>query len=329
MVVAERKVIASRALGEERELWIHLPRGYAEGNLRYPVLYVLDGQGLTVGTAGQTEILARGENAPAIIVVGISSTTSQDRQRNFRPGKEGRADEFLGFLVDEVKPMVEKSYRTEPFALLAGHSLGGLFALHALAVRPDSFSAYIAVSPPLGSRDRIVLGETEALLARAPATRAHVFVAMGDEGARFPREPFDAFTALMARAKEPLRWRPLHLPGETHTTTFLPALWAALRWIYAGWDTNETTVAAIETHYQRLTKRLGYPIPVPEGTWNRVGYELLAAKNPAGAVAVFEKMTRDYPKSANAWDSLAEGYEAAGRKADAEKARQTKARVGR
>ena len=28
-----------------------------------------------------------------------------------------------------------------------GHSLGGLFALHALVTRPDTFDAYIAISP--------------------------------------------------------------------------------------------------------------------------------------------------------------------------------------
>lgn len=54
-----------------------------------------------------------------------------------------------------------------------------------------------------------------------------------------------------------------------------------------------------------------------EPSLNRLGYQLLNAKHPAVAVQVLELVTRDWPTSANAYDSLADAYVAAGRTADA------------
>ncbi len=49
-----------------------------------------------------------------------------------------------------------------------------------------------------------------------------------------------------------------------------------------------------------------------EALLNTVGYELLAKKQPAAAAMVLERNVKLYPKSWNAYDSLAEAYAAAG-----------------
>jgi hypothetical protein len=59
-----------------------------------------------------------------------------------------------------------------------------------------------------------------------------------------------------------------------------------------------------------------------ENELNKVGYALLNAEKPADAVRVFRRITEDFPDSANAWDSLAEGQIAAGDKAGARKSYQ-------
>ena len=51
----------------------------------------------------------------------------------------------------ELIPKIEGQYRTQPFRIFAGHSLGGLFAVHTMLTRPDLFNAYIAVSPIPGA----------------------------------------------------------------------------------------------------------------------------------------------------------------------------------
>lgn len=54
-----------------------------------------------------------------------------------------------------------------------------------------------------------------------------------------------------------------------------------------------------------------------EGDLNQAGYELLGEDRHAAAIAVLEIATEAYPDSANVWDSLAEGYLAAGDRARA------------
>jgi hypothetical protein len=47
-----------------------------------------------------------------------------------------------------------------------------------------------------------------------------------------------------------------------------------------------------------------------EKTINSLGYALLQEKDPSSAVVLFKLNTKAYPDSANAWDSLGDGYEA-------------------
>lgn len=54
-----------------------------------------------------------------------------------------------------------------------------------------------------------------------------------------------------------------------------------------------------------------------EAELNKVGYALLNANKTAEAVRLFRRIAEDFPGSANAWDSLAEGQLAAGDKAGA------------
>ncbi|MBI2682008.1 MAG: cytochrome P460 family protein [Acidobacteriales bacterium] len=54
-----------------------------------------------------------------------------------------------------------------------------------------------------------------------------------------------------------------------------------------------------------------------EGALNSLGYALLSNKKTTESIAVFELVTREYPTSANAFDSLADAYTEAGRVADA------------
>lgn len=57
-----------------------------------------------------------------------------------------------------------------------------------------------------------------------------------------------------------------------------------------------------------------------EATLNRIAYALLQQKRTDDAIAVFKLNVRDFPNSANAFDSLGDGYAAAGRRDDAIKA---------
>jgi hypothetical protein len=57
------------------------------------------------------------------------------------------AAKFLKFLSDELMPYVQKKFRTLPYTILIGHSLGGRFSIYSFLNRPDLFNAIITASP--------------------------------------------------------------------------------------------------------------------------------------------------------------------------------------
>ena len=88
---------------------------------------------------------------PELIIVGILLS---DRRKDLTPTVTrdaptitGGADRFGEFIATELIPEFERRYQTQPYRLIAGHSLGGLFVLDMLFVRPELFDVWIVVSP--------------------------------------------------------------------------------------------------------------------------------------------------------------------------------------
>src|SRR4029453_18801224 len=84
----------------------------------------------------------------------------------------GGADNFLKFFETEVIPEIEKQYRVQPYRIFAGHSLGGLFAIHAMINKPGLFNSYIAVSPSLQWEHDEALKRAEAYLTNQKEMKA-------------------------------------------------------------------------------------------------------------------------------------------------------------
>lgn len=78
----------------------------------------------------------------------------------------GGADQFLAFLEEEVKPVVEKKFPiNRRRQAIFGHSFGGLFVLHAMCARPEAFQRYIASSPSFWWNDYALVSELRQFLA--------------------------------------------------------------------------------------------------------------------------------------------------------------------
>ncbi len=97
-----------------------------------------------------------------------------------RPGgvpwpKSGGADEFLQFLQDELKPWLNAKHSIDPDReVIFGHSFGGLFVLHALFSKPDSFDHFIAASPSVWWNDFSITESKQDFLKRDHTRRRPV-----------------------------------------------------------------------------------------------------------------------------------------------------------
>lgn len=138
-----------------------LPEGEAPAKGR-PALWLLDGKAALEFV--DPALLASGDAGTRPVIVAIGHDTplrldATERVRDYTPGTGSRdghgrpgggADAFLEVIEHRIRPAIEARVHLDPSRqALWGHSLGGLFVLHALRERPDLFSLYFAASPSL------------------------------------------------------------------------------------------------------------------------------------------------------------------------------------
>ncbi|MES2671726.1 MAG: alpha/beta hydrolase-fold protein [Pseudomonadota bacterium] len=185
-----------------RDVDVWLPPGYGrDPRRRYPVLYMHDGQNLFDPALSYTGIdwdidgamtrLIEAGNIREAIVVGIWNTPWRSPEYMPRApvltdtvgsGIEGggtgsaadiRSDEYLRFMVEELKPFIDAQYRTLPNrgnTSTMGSSMGALISLYAAARYPDVFGGVGAVSTHWPPCDGCVI---DWLASHLPAPRTH------------------------------------------------------------------------------------------------------------------------------------------------------------
>jgi predicted alpha/beta superfamily hydrolase len=328
----KRLAIKSAVLGEERIVLVRTPAGYETNKVSYPVLYMTDGDGHMGHTASTIEFLTQNGRVSDLIVVGVTNT---DRTRDLTPVKStnknpagelqfptsGGADNFLKFFETELIPEIEKQYRVQPYRIFAGHSLGGLFAIHAMISKPGLFNSYVAVSPSLQWENGEALKRAEDFLKNQKELKVTLFVSIGNEPGPIG-ESFDSFKDALSRSNiKGFEWQAERMADEDHGSVVLRSHYFGLRKVYDGWqmprDPQSGAVAGglkgADEHYKKLSEKFGYAIPTPENLINQIGYQFLFQSKPEDAIAVFKANVERYPASANVYDSLAEAYERGGR----------------
>ena len=159
-VLAQR--LTMPGLDRERTVRIYLPPRYEKSNKRYPVLYMHDGQNLFdaatsySGEWGVDETLNELAKTKGLelIVVGIDHGAEQ-RIHELNPWdneKFGRGEgrQYMDFVVDVVKPYIDKHYRTKSDrtnTAIMGSSMGGLISQYAIEQYPGVFSKAGIFSP--------------------------------------------------------------------------------------------------------------------------------------------------------------------------------------
>jgi predicted alpha/beta superfamily hydrolase len=337
VVIGETRHLRSKILNEDRTYRVHLPRGYQVSGKRYPVIFLLDGQSHFTHVVGSAGFLMDQEEIPSLIVVGLDSTV---RVRDFTPTDwssawigGGGAAKFRAFLAQELLPEIEKSFRTDGFRILAGHSASGQFALYCLESQPSLFQAYIALSPSLDWDDTLPVRGLERALDMKPAIQAFAFVARSDDSGR-PLQDFDRLVEIF-RTKAPagLRWKSQAYDRETHGSIALVGMIDALRALYAGWRVPEELVSkglpAVEAYFAELSRTFGRTVPLTERVVNELAYQALEQKQTKEAVALFRRNVEAHPGSANAFDGLADGLDADGQPEAAVAAQQRAVRLAR
>jgi predicted alpha/beta superfamily hydrolase len=180
--------LKSDILGEMRKIWVHLPKKYQEGK-KYPVLYLLDGDGHFHAVTGLIKQLSTNGTLvlPEMIVIAIPNTNrSRDlipthADVDYRTGNKlqydsGGGSTFLDFIEDELIPYVDRTYPTTSYRTYVGHSFGGLSVIHALTTRSHLFNNYLAIDPSFWWDNMAYLETVDSLLSVHDYTNKGLFV---------------------------------------------------------------------------------------------------------------------------------------------------------
>ena len=69
----------------------------------------------------------------------------------------GEGAKFEKFLLEELRPLIERRYPVDAHrSIIAGHSFGGLFALHVVLNNPAAFDDYVICSPSIWAEPQLL-----------------------------------------------------------------------------------------------------------------------------------------------------------------------------
>lgn len=243
--------------GTEYRIFVALPDEYAgDTDTEFPVLYVLDPAGMFLLVAQTYGLLRIGDEVSPLILVGVgrpADTVSEilaNRVLELTPTQvrdpaqeasedteheatSGGADAFLAVLIDEVIPWVENRYQTSSGRGIIGHSLGGLFAMHALIASPDTFSHYLMSSPSLWWDNGVMFERESALAEGIDDLPARVFMSAGtEEGFQMLPDMLRMAEILGGRGYDGLELESQIFPDETHLAVVSAAYSRGLRFLF-------------------------------------------------------------------------------------------------
>jgi len=359
IIIGSIERINSKILNEEREIRVYVPNsaGTIYSQQKYPVLYLLDGEAHFNSVVGMMEQLSSNGNTvvPEMIIVGISNT---NRMRDLSPTNvladlpmldaetakvTGGNPNLFAFMEKELFPYIQGKYKTEPYRMLIGHSLGGLTVINALVNHKGLFNAYIAIDPSMWWDNMKFLNDCKIKLAKNNYKNIDLYLGIAntlEEGMTIENvvndttkssEHIRSILALDKFLKEnpqnDLHYNSKYYPDDTHNSAPLITEYDAVRFFFQFYKLNITMEdfasnglafpQKVEKHFENVSNKMGYRIPPTESLINNLGYQALGQKKMEQAEYFFKMNVKNYPKSFNVYDSLGDYYVAIGDKPNA------------
>ncbi|RXM53345.1 MULTISPECIES: alpha/beta hydrolase [unclassified Chryseobacterium] len=325
ITIGEKQTVFSKVLNENREIWVHLPKTYNDTGInpaKYPVIYLLDGEINFEYYTGLTDFIARTPYAdiPECIVVGIKNT---ERTRDLTPTKSqkkspvnpavtlfadsGGSENFVKFMQEELKPFISKTYRTQEYSVLVGHSFGGLFAINVLLTHPEYFNAYVANDPSLWWDNEVTISRVQTYLEKNkkfPVGKS-LYVSQADNEEQQKNWNSDMTQAIekfkgIVEKNGSLNYKHTFFPGETHGTVSYPGNYEALKFIFKGFRTDIKQLAKnpglLETEYKKFSTKMGAEF-IPSESYLNVVLKFMKSNDFKESETYFMNMKNKlYPK---------------------------------
>jgi predicted alpha/beta superfamily hydrolase len=232
-------------LGLRHVIRVEAPLPAKHASEPWPTLLCLDGDDQFEALCQARAMVERERPLPPLLLVGVGYGASyQDpgnrRARDYTPcpiegaPDGGGADAFLDFLITQLWPALGQRF---PIATntrgIAGHSLGALFALHALFKPAPFFNRVLASAPSIWWGERAVLDAASALHATGAALSARLFLGVGTRDSESMTGDLDLLESrLVAAPFKDLEIGRSRFAGKNHYNSIHPGFRAGLEFLY-------------------------------------------------------------------------------------------------
>jgi len=328
--------LESKILNETRTYWVRLPASYHNPSYdkqSYPVMYVLDGKSAFFPLLGVVSFMSEKESVnfqiPEMIVVGVDT---ENRLKDLTPnpstkmpsGEEaktesqklmmaggGGGEAFFKFLTEELFPKIEGDYRTLPYRMYVGHSLGGLTTAYTLLKHPGIFNSYFSIDGSLWWDNGKYVREASADLQNMKSKSVQRFYlsvvdsSQAGAGNKFHARCIHQFAqALKDYGPTNVQSKLDVIKDTDHSSIPLLSWYNGLRYIFEGYDVSHysftTNPNLIESHYANLEKTIGLRMPPPQDVLEIVLHYLTAPNrfpDKEKALMVAKIGLKYYPKA--------------------------------
>ena len=250
--IGKKHFLYSTVLQEDRHYWVHLPDNYGLDTAQtYPVIYLLDGDSFFHSLVGicKTFSTVKGKVIPPSIIIGVLNI---DRTRDLTPtasaaGRDGKIDpdatpqgggseQFSRFLTEELRPVIDSTYRTNGRNMLIGHSYAGLFTVNTFFHHTGLFDTYLAVDPSLWWDQGKLAEEAEKLIKGKDFTGKSLYIGVASKK-RTDRvdihlNKVNRLLREVLPQAENLRFFSKSFPEENHGTVAVPGIYDGIKQLF-------------------------------------------------------------------------------------------------
>jgi predicted alpha/beta superfamily hydrolase len=326
----------SRIMGEERTIWIRVPASYNEASSStqtYPVIYVLDGKSAFFPVTGVVSFMSEEDHVnyqiPEMIVVGVDT---ENRFRDLTPNKStkqangeesktpeqklmmsgsGGGEKFLNFMKEEVFTYIEKNYRTNPFRIYVGHSLGGLTATYTFLKHPDLFNATISIDPSLWWDGAKYVNEAPELLKKMPKDQIRKYYVSVIDSSSYggslqfhTNAIFNIGKAMENVSSKKIQYKVDYIANTDHSSIPLLSWYNGLLFIFEGYHKSHFDYMKdpdlIESHFKEVEAKIGLKMNPSQDIFKILVHYLTSPDrypDPVKARKVLNMALKYYPAS--------------------------------
>ncbi|WP_420318968.1 alpha/beta hydrolase-fold protein [Ekhidna sp.] len=260
--------VPSQSLKSQENIQVYLPQSYHEGNRKYPVLYILDGQWFFLNGVAIQETLRGDGLLSEMIVVGLDF-----KSRSYHDSLHfNHWDALSTYIQEELTAYVDQTYRTTFERVVFGWENPSFMVSEFLFKKDPVFTGFIL------SNGGYVTQEMLEQFNRYEGKRLYLYIANSKKDIYTIESSGELEETLTAQSVKNLEWTYELFNEETHESLAYTSLYQGLRFYYHNYSSkvfsgtkefyDEGGLPGLQAYFKARSERFGMEPEIDASTKN-------------------------------------------------------------